>query len=92
MLSDHSRYMYRYDCERNVYFSVPSGASSGIYEGHGGPRYMSKDVPETVKNVTTVLADAAMGMDDLADQRAIVAPADLARMLRHWYSTVRRHT
>jgi hypothetical protein len=78
--------MYRYDCERNVYFSVPSG----IYEGHGGRRYMSKDVSETVKNVNTVLADAAMGMDDLADQRAIVAPADVAHMLRHRYDVVHK--
>ena len=54
--------------------SVPSGASTGIYEAHelrdGGRRYMGKGVLGAVKNVNTVLADAVMGMDS-ADQRAI---------------------
>jgi len=54
--------------------SVPSGASTGIYEAHelrdGGSRYMGKGCLEAVKNVNTVLKDAIMGMD-AADQRAI---------------------
>jgi enolase len=54
--------------------SVPSGASTGIYEAHelrdGGRRYMGKGVLGAVQNVNTVLADAVMGMDS-ADQRAI---------------------
>lgn len=54
--------------------SVPSGASTGIYEAHelrdGGSRYMGKGVTQAVKNVNTILADAIMGMD-VADQRAI---------------------
>jgi enolase len=54
--------------------SVPSGASTGIYEAHelrdGGRRYMGKGVLGAVQNVNTVLADAVMGMD-CADQRAI---------------------
>ena len=71
--------------------SVPSGASTGIYEAHelrdGGRRYMGKGVLGAVKNVNLVLADAVMGMDS-ADQRAIVAPADLAHILRHRYDAV----
>lgn len=54
--------------------SVPSGASTGIYEAvelrDGGKRYMGKGVSKAVKNVNTVLADAIMGMD-VTDQRAI---------------------
>ena len=54
--------------------SVPSGASTGIYEAvelrDGGSRYMGKGVLKAVENVNTVLADAIMGMD-AADQRAI---------------------
>lgn len=54
--------------------SVPSGASTGIYEAHelrdGGSRYMGKGVSKAVENVNTILADAVMGMD-AADQRAI---------------------
>ena len=54
--------------------SVPSGASTGIYEAaelrDGGSRYMGKGVLQAVENVNTVLADAVMGMD-VADQRAI---------------------
>jgi enolase len=54
--------------------SVPSGASTGIYEASelrdGGSRYMGKGVLTAVKNVNTILADAVMGMDT-ADQRAI---------------------
>lgn len=54
--------------------SVPSGASTGIYEARelrdGGSRYMGKGVTKAVQNVNTVLADAIMGMD-VADQRAI---------------------
>jgi hypothetical protein len=54
--------------------SVPSGASTGIYEAcelrDGGSRYMGKGVMKAVKNVNTVLADAVMGMD-VSDQRAI---------------------
>jgi len=54
--------------------SVPSGASTGIYEAHelrdGGSRYMGKGVTKAVQNVNTALADAIMGMD-VADQRAI---------------------
>jgi len=54
--------------------SVPSGASTGIYEAHelrdGGKRYMGKGCLQAVKNVNTVLADAVIGID-AADQRAI---------------------
>ena len=54
--------------------SVPSGASTGIYEAHelrdGGSRYMGKGVLKAVENVNTVLADVVKGMD-AADQRAI---------------------
>jgi enolase len=54
--------------------SVPSGASTGIYEAHelrdGGSRYMGKGCRQAVKNVNTILADAIMGMDT-ADQRGI---------------------
>jgi enolase len=54
--------------------SVPSGASTGIYEAvelrDGGKRYMGKGVTKAVKNVNTILADAIMGMD-VTDQRAI---------------------
>jgi hypothetical protein len=48
---------------------------------------MGKGVLGAVKNVNLVLADAVMGMDS-ADQRAIVAPADLAHILRHRYDAV----
>ncbi|KAG7343148.1 enolase [Nitzschia inconspicua] len=54
--------------------SVPSGASTGIYEAcelrDGGKRYMGKGCLQAVKNANTVLADAVMGID-AADQRAI---------------------
>ena len=54
--------------------SVPSGASTGIYEAvelrDGGSRYMGKGCAKAVENANTVLADAVMGMD-AADQRAI---------------------
>jgi len=54
--------------------SVPSGASTGIYEAHelrdGGTRYLGKGCMKAVENVNTVLADAVMGIDS-ADQRAI---------------------
>lgn len=54
--------------------SVPSGASTGIYEAHelrdGGSRYMGKGVLKAVENVNTVLADVVKGMD-ASDQRAI---------------------
>jgi enolase len=54
--------------------SVPSGASTGIYEAHelrdGGDRYLGKGCMKAVENVNTVLADAVVGMD-AADQRAI---------------------
>lgn len=54
--------------------SVPSGASTGIYEARelrdGGARYMGKGVSKAVENVNTILADAVKGMDS-ADQRAI---------------------
>ena len=54
--------------------SVPSGASTGIYEAHelrdGGSRFLGKGCMKAVENVNTVLADAVMGMD-CADQRAI---------------------
>ncbi len=60
----------------------------GVYEGHelrdGGCRCTSTDVSDTVKKINMVLADAAMGMDDPPDQRAIVAPANLAHMLRRY--------
>jgi enolase len=54
--------------------SVPSGASTGIYEAHelrdGGKRYLGKGCLEAVKNANTILADAVIGID-AADQRAI---------------------
>lgn len=54
--------------------SVPSGASTGIYEAaelrDGGTRYLGKGVLNAVKNVNTALADAVVGMDT-TDQRAI---------------------
>jgi enolase len=54
--------------------SVPSGASTGVYEAvelrDGGSRYMGKGVLAAVNNVNTVLADTVMGMD-ATDQRAI---------------------
>jgi enolase len=54
--------------------SVPSGASTGIYEAvelrDGGSRYMGKGVIKAVDNVNAILADVVMGMD-AADQRGI---------------------
>ena len=54
--------------------SVPSGASTGIYEAvelrDGGSRYMGKGVTKAVANVNGALAEAIMGMD-AADQRKI---------------------
>jgi len=54
--------------------SVPSGASTGIYEAHelrdGGKRYLGKGCLKAVENTNTILADAVMGMD-AADQRGI---------------------
>jgi enolase len=54
--------------------SVPSGASTGIYEAvelrDGGSRYMGKGVTKAVKNVNTILADAVKGLD-VTDQRAV---------------------
>jgi enolase len=54
--------------------SVPSGASTGIYEAcelrDGGSRYMGKGVLKAVGNVNDVLSKVVMGMD-AADQRAI---------------------
>merc|ERR1712176_1519259 len=54
--------------------SVPSGASTGIYEAaelrDGGSRYMGKGVLGAVENVNTALADAVKGID-AADQRAV---------------------
>jgi enolase len=54
--------------------SVPSGASTGIYEAaelrDGGSRYMGKGVAGAVANVNGALADAVMGLD-VSDQRAV---------------------
>jgi enolase len=54
--------------------SVPSGASTGIYEAaelrDGGSRYMGKGVTKAVENVNKALADAVTGLD-VADQRAV---------------------
>ena len=54
--------------------SVPSGASTGIYEAvelrDGGSRYMGKGVLKAVDNVNNAIADAVVGMD-VADQRAV---------------------
>ena len=54
--------------------SVPSGASTGIYEAvelrDGGSRYMGKGVLKAVENVNTILADAVRGID-ASDQRAV---------------------
>ena len=56
--------------------SVPSGASTGIYEAHelrdGGSRYLGKGCLQAVENTNTILADAVIGID-AADQRAIDA-------------------
>lgn len=54
--------------------SVPSGASTGIYEAcelrDGGKRYLGKGCLKAVANVNGALADAVIGLD-AADQRAI---------------------
>lgn len=54
--------------------SVPSGASTGIYEAvelrDGGSRFMGKGVLKAVENVNTTLANAVIGLD-VADQRAV---------------------
>ncbi|GMI32766.1 hypothetical protein TeGR_g3034, partial [Tetraparma gracilis] len=54
--------------------SVPSGASTGIYEAvelrDGGKRYMGKGVLGAVHNVNTALKGAVLGMD-ASDQSAI---------------------
>lgn len=54
--------------------SVPSGASTGIYEAvelrDGGSRYMGKGVTKAVENVNKALASAVMGIN-AADQRAV---------------------
>jgi enolase len=55
--------------------SVPSGASTGIYEASelrdgDMKRYMGKGVTKAVQNVNTVLANVVVGKDP-ADQRAI---------------------
>ncbi|GMI54504.1 hypothetical protein ScalyP_jg12067 [Parmales sp. scaly parma] len=54
--------------------SVPSGASTGIYEAaelrDGGSRYMGKGVIGAVANVNGPLADCVKGMDP-GDQRGI---------------------
>jgi len=56
--------------------SVPSGASTGIYEAmelrDGGSRYMGKGVLTAVKNVNDILGPAVMGMDP-SDQGAVDA-------------------
>jgi len=62
------------DCGTTFTASVPSGASTGIYEAvelrDGGSRYMGKGVQKAVSNVNTVLKDTVVGMDP-TDQRAI---------------------
>jgi len=54
--------------------SVPSGASTGIYEAvelrDGGSRYMGKGVLQAVENVNGALKDAVVGLD-VTDQRAV---------------------
>ena len=54
--------------------SVPSGASTGIYEAvelrDGGKRYMGKGVLQAVENVNVALKEAVVGLD-VADQRAV---------------------
>ncbi|GMI10482.1 hypothetical protein TrRE_jg2593 [Triparma retinervis] len=54
--------------------SVPSGASTGIYEAvelrDGGSRYMGKGVLKAVSNVNTEIKAALLGKD-ATDQRAI---------------------
>jgi len=54
--------------------SVPSGASTGIYEASelrdGGSRYMGKGVTKACANVNGAIATALQGFDP-ADQRAI---------------------
>ena len=62
------------DCGATFTASVPSGASTGIYEAvelrDGGARYMGKGCLKAVENVNTILKDTVMGMDP-TDQRAI---------------------
>jgi hypothetical protein len=54
--------------------SVPSGASTGIYEAcelrDGGARYMGKGVLQAVSNVNEVLGPALIGKDP-AEQNAL---------------------
>merc|ERR1712195_395542 len=54
--------------------SVPSGASTGIYEASelrdGGKRYMGKGVLQAVENCNGVMAERLLGMN-VTDQRAI---------------------
>ena len=54
--------------------SVPSGASTGIYEAvelrDGGSRFLGKGVLKAVANVTEVLGPALVGMD-VRDQKAV---------------------
>lgn len=54
--------------------AVPSGASTGTHEAlelrDGGERYGGKGVQKAVQHVTTVIAEAIVGMDAL-DQRKI---------------------
>lgn len=61
-------------CGTTFTASVPSGASTGIYEAaelrDGGSRYMGKGVLKAVNNVNTALKSAVVGMDP-ADQRGI---------------------
>jgi len=54
--------------------SVPSGASTGIYEAHelrdGGERYLGKGVSKAVENIRREIAPALIGQDSL-DQSGI---------------------
>lgn len=54
--------------------SVPSGASTGVYEAcelrDGGARYMGKGVLTAVKNVNDIIAPALVGKDE-TDQAAL---------------------
>lgn len=47
--------------------SVPSGASTGIYEAHelrdGGARYLGKGVSQAVENIRQEIAPALIGQD-----------------------------
>lgn len=54
--------------------SVPSGASTGLYEAKelrdGGSRYMGKGVLKAINNINGIIADSVIGLD-VTDQRLV---------------------